>query len=668
MAASSANRDAPARRTFGPGDVLWEPPPDARSTTRLGDYMLWLERHRGLEFADYQALWQWSVDQLDDFWLTIWEYFDVISDGPPEAVFGRRAMPGTEWFPGTRLNWAEHALRHQDLDEIALVAHSQTRAPIVLTRAELRSEVARVRAGLQRLGVGRGDRVAGYLANIPEAAIALLATASLGAIWAVCPPEFGVQSVLDRFSQIDPKVLLLVDGYRFGDRTIDRIAEVAEIRAGLPNVAAAVSVPYLDPDPTRLPDATSWSALRAEDQPLSFARVPFDHPLWILFSSGTTGVPKAIVHGHGGITIEHLKVGGLMQDFGPGRRYFFFSNTAWMVWNRSVSSLLPGASFAILDGSPTYPTPDALFKFVEQAGVTDWGVSSAYLMRCRSLGIDPTRNRTLAGVRTIVAAGSPLPLEGYQYLHDSVSPGTLFYSGSGGTDICSAFVSGTPLSPVTAGEIPARMLGVNAQAYDDRGEPVINEPGELVITEPMPSMPVGFWNDPGGERCRSTYFDHYMGKWRHGDRFIVTDRGTCNIIGRSDATLNRGGVRIGTAEFYSVVEALDEIEDSLVVHLEDHTGGRGELVLFVALADGCELDDDLRRRVASELHRRRSPRHVPDRILSVPAIPKTLTGKKLEIPVKQILSGTELSAVASRGALSDPDSLDPFLALANARE
>jgi acetoacetyl-CoA synthetase len=647
------------------GDIIWEPAADARQTSRLGEYMAWLERTRGLTFADYAALWRWSVDELEDFWLSIWQYFEILSDEPPDTVLKSHDMPGASWFPGTRLNYAEHALRHTELDhEVALVARSQTRAPITLTRGQLRAEVARVRAGLLALGVGPGDRVAGYLSNIPEAAIALLASASLGAIWSVCPPEFGVQSVLDRLTQIDPKVLLVVDGYRYGEKVVDRTAEIAEIRSRLPRLAATVSVPYLEPDAERIRDAIPWAELRGNEVPLEFERVPFDHPLWILFSSGTTDVPKAIIHGHGGILLEHLKIGALMQDFGPGRRYFFFSTTAWMVWNRCVSTLLTGAGFAILDGSPTHPRMDALFDFIEEAEVTDWGVSASYLMLCCKAGLEPERDHHLSRLQTIVAAGSPLSLEGYEYLAEHVCPGKLFYSGSGGTDVCSGFVSGTPLTTVTAGEIPARMLGVKAEAYDDQGRPVVDESGELVISEPMPSMPVGFWDDPGGQRLRSTYFEHYPGKWRHGDRFIVTSRGTCNVLGRSDATLNRGGVRLGTGEFYSVVEAVPEVQDSLVVHLEDRAGSQGELLLFVVPASGHELDDDLRSRIADELARQRSSRHVPDRIVSVPAIPKTLTGKKLEIPVKQILLGARAESVASAGALTDPAALEPFVAMA----
>jgi acetoacetyl-CoA synthetase len=650
-----------------PGEILWEPPANARESTRIGDYMRWLERERGLTFDDYQALWQWSVDELEDFWRTIWDYFDIISHAEPIAVLGSWTMPGAEWFPGAKLNYAEHALRHSDPDQVVVIAHSQSREPIQMTRAELRAEVARVRQGLRRLGVGPGDRVAGYVANIPEAVVGLLASASLGAIWSACPPEFGIQNVLDRLEQIDPKVLLVVDGYRYGTKTVDRVSEIAEIRAALPRLEATVAIPYLDPDPARIPGTIPWAELRSEEGPLEFEPVAFDHPLWILFSSGTTGLPKPIVHGHGGIILEHLKMGALMQDLGPQDRYFFFSTTAWMVWNRVVSSLLTGAGFSILDGEPTYPNLDALFAFVAETGVTNWGVSATYLMICREAGLRPGEAHDLSRVHDIVAAGSPVPIEGYRYVHDAVKPGVHFYSGSGGTDVCTGFVSGTPLSPVTAGEIPARMLGVMAEAYDEQGQPLIDEPGELVITKPMPSMPVGFWNDSDGERYRSTYFDKYPGVWRHGDRFIVSVRGTCNVIGRSDATLNRGGVRLGTGEFYAVIEALPEVSDSLVVHLEDPVGGRGALLLFVVLANAGKLDDLLRARLARELRRQRSPRHVPDEVYAVAAIPRTLTGKKLEVPVKKIMLGADPSTVANSGSLTDPEALAAFVAVAASR-
>ncbi|CAB4941068.1 unannotated protein [freshwater metagenome] len=651
---------------LAPGEVLWTPPTDWRETTRIGDYMGWLERERGLQFDDYTSLWEWSTTELSDFWQSIWDYFDIIAHEQPTAALADAKMPGAVWFPGAKLNYTEHVLRFEDDDQEVIVAHSQSRDPINLTRGELREEVARVREGLRRLGVGPGDRVAAYVANIPEAAITLLACASLGAIWAACPPEFGIQSVLDRIQQIDPKVLLAVDGYVYGKKKIERAEEITAIRQALPNLAATVVIPYLE-GATPVPDTMSWDELRAHTAPLTFEPVPFEHPLWILFSSGTTGLPKPIVQSQGGILLEHLKVGALLQDLKKEDRYFFFSTTAWMVWNRVVSSLLTGASFAILDGDPTYPELGELFHFVEQAKVTSWGVSAAYLMLCRESGLKPKDHYDLSRVREIVGAGSPVPVEGYHYVNDDVKPGVHFFSGSGGTDVCSGFVSGTPISPVSAGEIPARLLGVAAEAWDENGKPLIDEPGELIITKPMPSMPVFFWGDEDGERYRTTYFEMFPGYWRHGDRFIVSPRGTCDILGRSDATLNRGGVRLGSSEFYSVVNALPEVDDSLVVHLEGGTRGGGTLMLFVVLADGVEMTDELKKKLAGELRRQRSPRHVPDEAYAVSGIPMTLTGKKLEVPVKQIMLGEDVAKVANAGSVQNAEVLDEFAAIAASR-
>lgn len=645
----------------------WTPPADALEHSRLGDYLGWLRRTRGLNFADYESLWEWSVDQLEDFWQSVWDYFGVVSHTPATQVLASDRMPGAVWFPGATLNYAENALRHQDDDQVVVIARSQTRPPSELTRGQLRDEVARFAAGLKGLGVQPGDRVAGYLPNVPEAVIGLLACASLGAVWAVCPPEFGVQSVVDRIGQLEPKVLLVADGYKYGDREVDRREEIRGIRAALPSVESTVLLSYLHPDAPARDGMIPWDALRIEGASPEYVAVPFDHPLWVLFSSGTTGLPKAIVHGHGGIVLEHLKIGGLIQDLQPGDRYFFFSTTAWMVWNRSVSTLLTGAAFVVADGNPTYPSLDALFDIVDDCGVTSWGVGATYLARCQTEGLRPRDTHDLRTLRSLVGSGSPVALDSYAYVHEAIKPGLHFFSGTGGTDVCTTFASGTPLSTVIEGEMPARMLGVAAYAFDDDGRSVVDTPGELVITRPMPSMPLGFWGDEDQSRYRNAYFARYPGVWHHGDRFIVTGRGTCNVLGRSDATLNRGGVRLGTSDFYTVLEELPEIDESLVVHLEDPTGGTGTLVLLVAMVPGHALDERLKSRLSQTLRERCSPRHVPDEIHEVPAIPKTGSGKKLEVPVKRILQGADPDQVAQRGSLSSPTALDAVVSLAVTR-
>jgi acetoacetyl-CoA synthetase len=649
-----------------PAEVLWELPADVRSRTRLGRYLAWLERERGLSFDGYEALWRWSVEDLEGFWSSVWEHFEVIAHAPHSRVLSSREMPGTRWFEGALLNYAEHELRHRG-DRPALVSHSQSRPPLTLSFDELREEVARVRAGLQRLGVGRGDRVAAYMPNIAETVVAFLATASLGAIWTSCAPEFGIRSVVDRFRQVEPKLLLAVDGYGYGDKRIDRRADVAAVRAELPSLQHTVLLPYLDAQAS-LEGAESWEELRAVAAPLGFEAVPFDHPLYILYSSGTTGLPKPIVHGHGGILVEHLKQLALMGDMGPGDRFLWFSTTGWMMWNYLVSGLLVGATVVCFDGDPGFPGLDTLWRLAEEVGVTWFGTSAPYLMACRKAGITPGASHRLHALRVVGSTGAPLPAEGFRWVYEAVGRDLLLSSVSGGTDVCTAFVGGCPMVPVRAGEISCRYLGCAVEAFDPTGRPVIGEQGELVITAPMPSMPVGFWNDPDGSRYRAAYFDVYPGVWRHGDWITVNRDGSCVISGRSDATLNRGGVRIGTAEFYAVVEGLDEVVDSLVVHLE---GGEdnpaGELLLFVVPAEGVAGDDGLRRRIVTEIRGSLSPRHVPDRVEFVAAVPRTLSGKKLEVPVKRVLMGAPADKAASRDALVRPDALDAFVELARRR-
>jgi acetoacetyl-CoA synthetase len=625
--------------------------------TELGRFLQWLRTERGLEFGSYQELHAWSTTDLDGFWSAVAKFFAIRFHTPPTAVLGGREMPGAQWFPGATLNYAEHALSH---DGTAVVAYSQTRDRIELTWDQLRDQVARARAGLARLGVGRGDRVVAYAPNIPETLVAYLATASLGAVWATCAPEFGARSVIDRFAQVEPTVLLVVSGYTYGDKQIDRTAEVTALRAGLPTVRHVVAIPYGEGE---IPDALSWDELLAEPGELAFEPVPFAHPLCVLFSSGTTGRPKAIIHGHGGILLEHLKNHSLSWDMRPGDRILWFSTTAWMMWNALVSGLLVGAGVVLIDGNPVHPDPGWQWRLAEETGATLMGASPGWLMACRAAGIEPTREHDLSRIRQIGAAGSPLPAEGYRWVAERF-PDVLLNVGSGGTDVCTGIVQGGPWQPAVEGEIAGPALGVAAAAFDMDGKPVVGELGELVITEPMPSMPVGFWGDPDGTRYRDTYFDTYPGVWRHGDWVRFSESGSVVVAGRSDATLNRGGVRLGTAEFYAVVEELPEVADSLVVHLEDPAGGNGDLVLFVVPAPGVELDDALRARIGRELRTALSPRHVPDRIVAVPAVPRNRTGKKLELPAKRILLGAAPEDVASRDVLADPTSLDAFVELA----
>jgi acetoacetyl-CoA synthetase len=642
--------------------ALWTPPPDVRETTEVGRYLAWLEGEHGLAFCDYDELWRWSVGDLAGFWSSIWDFFDVGAHAPSSTVLGSDGMPGATWFPGARLNYAEHLLgRDEDVDRVAVVAHSQTRAPLELTFGGLREQVARARAGLERLGVRPGDRVAAYLPNIPETLVAFAASAGLGAVWASCAPELGPRSVVDRLAQLDPTVLLTVGGYGFRDRSVDRRGEAAAIRDALPSLRHVVHVPYGE---HVVPDAVPWDELLAEPAPLTFAPLAFDHPLHVLFSSGTTGPPKAIVHGHGGILLELLKAHAFTWDLKPGGRLLWFSTTSWMMWNALVAALLVRSSIVMLDGDPMWPDPGWQWRVAAETRPTFMGVSPAFLMACRKAGLEPGRQHDLSSIRVFGTAGSPLPAEGYRYVYDQLGPEVLLVNGSGGTDVCTGIVGGSPLLPVYEGEISGRLLGVAADAFDASGAPLVDELGELVITRPMPSMPVGLWGDTDGSLYRSSYFEMFPGVWRQGDWIRFSRRGSCVVTGRSDATLNRGGVRLGTGEFYSVVEELPEVTDSLVVHLEDGEGGAGELVLFVVLREGCALDDALRGEIRRSLQSQLSPRHVPDAMHEVPAIPRTLTGKKLETPVKRILGGAPPETVASRDALVDPTALDAFAAFA----
>jgi acetoacetyl-CoA synthetase len=647
------------------GDILWEPPADLRRSTEIGRFMDFAERRHERQFGGYGDLWQWSVEDLEGFWGSIWEFYGLRAHTPFETVLASREMPGAVWFPGARLNYAEHLVgRDEDVDRVAVVAQSQTRPDMELTFGELREQVARARAGLQRLGVGPGDRVVAYMPNIPETLVAFIATASLGAIWAACAPEFGARSVIDRFAQIEPTVMLTVGGYGFRDRCVSRLAEVEAIRGRLTSLEHVVAVPYGE---ASVADAVPWSELLRSAGTLAFEPVAFDHPLYVLFSSGTTGLPKAIVHGHGGQLVEHHKNQGLGWDLKPGTRLQWFSTTAWMMWNALVSALLLRSSIVMLDGDPAWPDLAEQWRLAERNRPTVMGVSPPYLMACRKAGLNLRDDFDLRSIRVLCTAGSPLPAEGYRWVYEQLGPDVCLVNGSGGTDVCTGIVSGCPGAPVYEGEISCASLAVDAKAFDEDGKPVVGELGELVITSPMPSMPVALWGDEDGERYRASYFDRYPGVWRQGDWIKFTPRGSCVLTGRSDATLNRGGVRLGTGEFYSVVEEFPELVDALVVHLEDDAGGMGELLLFVVPSPGATVDDEVLGRVRTALRSELSPRHVPDDIIAVSGIPRTLTGKKLEAPVKRLLRGEPAENVASRDSLADPGALDAFVALAAER-
>ena len=644
--------------TVREGDVLRPVPADARATSEIGHYLDWLAHERGLHFEGYDDLFHWSIQDLDGFWQSIWDFYEVKSSSPHTAVLADRSMPGAQWFPGATLNYAEHSVGSwRDPTSIALVERSQTRPSRQTTRGELADQVARARAGLKRVGVVKGDRVVAFLPNITETVVAFLATASLGAIWASCAPEFGTRSIVDRFGQVEPKILLVVPGYVYGTKHIDKRSEVAEIRAALPTVEHVITVPYGE---GQIPDSITWDELLSEPAPLEFDPLPFDHPMVVLFTSGTTGKPKPIVHCQGGLLLEQFKSQGLSWDLREGDRLLWFTTTAWMLWTTVVAALLHGAAAVLIDGNPMHPDLTEQWRLAEETSATLVGLSPGYVMACRKAGLKPAKQFDLSRVRQVGVAGAPLATEGFSWITEQLGQGVLLNVGSGGTDVCTGLVAASPLQPVYAGQMSGAVLGCAVYAFDPDGKPVVGELGELVITEPMPSMPVGFWGDSDGSRYRSTYFDTYPGVWRQGDWVRFTEYGSCVITGRSDATLNRGGVRLGTADFYGVVEELPEVRESLVVHLEDAEGGAGELILFVVTTDGL-LTDELRGHIVDTLRTNLSPRHVPDSIRVVRAIPHSRTGKKLELPVKRILLGEDPDTVASRDSLVDPTTLDLFV-------
>ncbi|MEU2878801.1 acetoacetate--CoA ligase [Streptomyces sp. NPDC007070] len=646
---------------------LWQPDPQRTADAQITEFQAWAAEHHGAPAeGGYPALHRWSVEQLDTFWKAVTEWFDVRFSTPYARVLGDRSMPGAEWFPGARLNYAEHALRAADArpDEPALLHLDETHEPRPVSWAELRRQVGSLAAELRALGVRPGDRVSGYLPNVPQAVVALLATAAVGGVWTSCAPDFGARSVLDRFQQVEPVVLFTVDGYRYGGKEHDRRDVVAELRRELPTLRAVVHIPLLGaPAPE---GALEWSALTSADVAPVFEQVPFDHPLWVLYSSGTTGLPKAIVQSQGGILVEHLKQLGLHCDLGPRDRFFWYTSTGWMMWNFLVSGLLTGTTIVLYDGSPGHPDTGAQWRVAERTGATLFGTSAAYVMACRKAEVHPARDFDLSSVRCVATTGSPLPPDGFRWLHDEVGDDVWIASVSGGTDVCSCFAGAVPTLPVYIGELQAPCLGTDLQSWDPSGAPLTDEVGELVVVNPMPSMPIHFWNDPDGSRYHDSYFAVYPGVWRHGDWITLTSRGSVIIHGRSDSTLNRQGVRMGSADIYEAVERLPEIKESLVIGVEQPDGGYW-MPLFVHLAPGAVLDDALLDRVKRTIREQLSPRHVPDEIIAVPGIPHTLTGKRIEVPVKRLLQGTPLEKAVNPGSIDDLDLLRFYEDLARKR-
>jgi acetoacetyl-CoA synthetase len=632
------------------GDVLWTPGPDARKTSLLGQFLELAEIRTGQRFADYEAAWQWSVADLDTFWQLVWEYAGVIAHQQPTAVLGRREMPFAQWFPGAALNYAEHALRDRG-PGVRVKARSQTRDPCDLSGAELAELVGRAQLGLRRLGVKAGDRVVGYLPNIPEAVVTYLAAAGLGALWCSVPIEMGPRSVLDRVAQLHPAVLVCVDGYRWGERTVHRRDQVAEIRGALAGVRV-VEIPYLDARADPPAGVIAWADFTVTKGAPTFEEVPFDHPLAVLFSSGTTGLPKAIVHGHGGLLLEHAKALSLQMDLGSGDTGFWYTTTGWMVWNILVSGLVVGATVVLFDGDPAWPDLGTQWHVAAETRATLFGTSAGYLAACSRSELRPGDVYDLSALREVTSSGSPLSAAASAWVYHAVKGEVLLAPTSGGTDVCSGFVGGSSLTPVYAGEMSCRPLGVATESFDEFGKPLRGRPGELVVTLPMPSMPVAFWDDADGTRYHAAYFEMYEGVWRHGDWIIHTERDTWVITGRSDATLNRGGVRLGTAEFYSVLDALPRVADSVIVHLEDDSG-QGSLIALIA--SGGAYGDDLRTEIRSAIREQLSPRHVPDAIIFVSALPRNSNGKRLEVPLKRAAQGVPIEQAIDLNGLAHPD-------------
>ena len=642
-------------------DLLWYPSDSFIAGSNLKHFEAWLVAEKGLAFDDYEALWQWSTENVADFWACLWDYFEIIAHAPYSAVLSGTEMPDVQWFDGATLNYAEHIFRHKSDDRPALLFKSERQEATAISWAELEAKVGAFQRFLKAQGIGPGDRVAAYLPNIPEAIIAFLAVNALGAVWSCCSPDFGVRTVIDRFAQIEPALFLAVDGYTYNGKPYDRLAEVRQINAEI-GEPRTVLLSYLDTD-SSMPGALSWETIQTEyksDEPVTFTPVPFNHPIWVLYSSGTTGKPKAITHSHGGVLLEHLKYMAFHNDVHPGENFFWFTTTGWMMWNFLQASLLAGATPVLYDGSPGYPDLNVLWDLAETLPIHHFGTSAPYLTACMKRGLMPGTTFDLSHLRSIGSTGAPLPAEAFDWVYGQVSPSLWLCSMSGGTDVCTAFVGGCPYKPVYRGRIQGRALGCALHAYDESGTPVTGRLGEMVITQPMPSMPVFFWNDPDNARYRSSYFEHYPGQWRHGDWIHIHEDGSLVIHGRSDATLNRNGVRIGTAEIYAVLNGIEGLKDSMVLNLEK-PGGDDVMPLFVVLAEDVSLTDTLADQINQTLRKACSPRHVPDLIVPVPDVPYTLSGKKMEVPVKKLLLGMQASTSMNRDAVRNPEAVAFFV-------
>ena len=655
-------------------EPIWRPNPDQTPRPQIHAFTEFANQRTGRDMVSYDDLWRWSVSDLDGFWGAVWDFFDVIADEPYAKVLANRSMPGAEWFPGTRVNYAEHALRaaldERLVDQPAIITVAEDGKRFEVTWRELRRQVGSVAAWLRERGVQQGDRVVGYLPNTHHTLVAFLASASIGAIWSACAQDYAAEGAAAKLGQLEPSVLFAADGYSWNGQNFDRRDQVAELAARIPSLRAVVAIDNIGAGPwdydNRIADLVAWDDTTGGDTPPEFVRVDFDTPLWVLYSSGTTGIPKGIVHSHGGVVIDHLRLLGLHLDLRPGDRFFWYTNTNWMMWNLVASALLAGATTVCFDGSPLYPGPRRLWEIAAETEANVLGVSPGIFLAGMKAGLKPGEELDLSPLRTIGATGAPVPAHCFPWVRDAVGDRVQLASTSGGTDVVSGFAGSAPNLEVWAGELSGPVLGVALQSWDDDGEPLIDEVGEMVITEPMPSMPVKFWNDPDGQRYRETYFSMFPGVWRHGDWITITDRGSVIISGRSDATLNRHGVRLGSADIYDVVDGIPEVAESLVIGAEQPDGGYW-MPLFVVLADGVSLDVSLRSRIAGDLRSKASPRHVPDDIIAVPAIPHTRTGKKLEVPVKRLIQGHALEKVANPDAVDSFEALEYFVRFAEQR-